>query len=114
MGSYDAGGYLLVIGKDTDFAEDVSLKIKDITNTITSNTLAFNLIVTGYITDIDYFYSVNFLIERTPSGGFLPTFSKYDIFRPTLSWNYPFNIVGDIIVYILSIVSLAINIRTVE
>ena len=110
---YNAGGHLISLGKDTNTADEISKKLPDIISTITSNTLAINLVVTGYILDMDYFYNVNFLVERTPSGGFLPTLSKYDIFRPTLSWNYPFNIVGDIIVYILSIVSLGINIRTV-
>lgn len=110
--NYNAGGYMFKLGGDSATKESVLLKIQNFEKFLTANTLAFNLIMSGYILDLDYFYSINFLIERTPTGGFQAVKYQYDIFRPSLSWNYTFNLVGDIIVYILSIIQISINIKT--
>jgi hypothetical protein len=109
--SYEKGGYMLTLGSDKAFKEDVEARIAQINEFVSDNTLAINFILGGYILDDDYFFSINFLIERTPSGGFQPVITSYDIFRPTLSWNYPFNVVGDIITYILTIIQVSLNVR---
>ena len=112
-GSYNSGGYKFVIGNDSSTQEEVEAKLQDFDDFITDNTLAFNFIMSGYILDVDYFYSLDFLIERTPTGGFQPTVISYQIFRPTLSWNYPFNLGGDFVIYFLTFAQVSVNIRAV-
>ena len=112
-GSYHFGGYKFVIANDSSSKEQVEAKLLLFENFVTSNTIAYNFIMSGYILDSDYFYSLHLLIERTPTGGFQPTIIEYQIFRPSLSWNYPFNLVGDIIIYILTFAQVSVNVRAV-
>lgn len=58
----------------------------------------------GYVPDIDYFFTVNFLAERSSVGGFLPIIYDVTIFRPRLSWNNFWILLFDWILYILGIV----------
>lgn len=111
--TYASGGYVVFLGNSSTTREEVSAKIGNISSFITDNTLAFSFVMSGYILDLDYFYSIDLLIERTPTGSFQPSKVMYDIFRPTLSWNYTFNVVGDIIIYVLTIIQVSLNIKAV-
>ena len=112
-GSYNYGGYMLVLGDDNTSQEDVFSRISNLDKFITDNTVAFNFVMSGYVLDIDYFYSLDFLLERVTTGGFQPVVLSYQIFKPSLSWNYSFNLAGDIIIYILTVVLVSVNVRAV-
>lgn len=113
-GTFNSGGYLYVLADRNSTRETILERIEAITSFVTDNTLAFNFIMSGYILDIDYFYSLHIFLERTPTGGFQPFGTSYQIFRPTLSWNYIFNLVGDVIVYVLTVIQVSVNIRAVD
>lgn len=112
LSNYDYGGYALELGVETMPLENITRKIDRIDEFLDVNTMAANFILGGYILDIDYFFSINLAIEKTPSGGYQPIKKEVEVFRPGLRWNYIFNLIGDIIVYILSIGLALIYIRT--
>lgn len=112
-GTFNSGGYIYSLGGRYTPRETVLERVSQVDKFITGRTLAFNFISSGYILDIDYFYSLDCLLERAPTGGFQPSVLAFRIFRPTLSWNYKFNLVGDIIIYVLTIVQVSANINAV-
>lgn len=112
LSNYDFGGYPFELGIETTPLENVTRGIDNIQEFLAVNTLAANFILGGYILDIDYFFSINLAIEKTPSGGYQPIKKEVEVFRPGLRWNYMFNLIGDIIVYILSACLAAIYIKT--
>ena len=112
LSSYNDGGYMLVVGNSlTPYADIVNGSMKYIDSFITSNTLAVNFLYGGYINDIDYFFSVNLLFEKAITGGYQASLVELEVFKPTLSWNYAFNLVGDILIYILNIIQFGVNIK---
>lgn len=113
LGSYKNGGYVLKIGRDGTTLLEAQSNMAHFGEFIRPNTLAFNFVMGGYILDIDYFFSVDLLLERTPTGGYQPVVKNYDLFRPTLSWNYSYNLYGDLLVYLLTVIQLSVNIKTV-
>ena len=68
--AFNKGGYMLRIGSDDLPLEQVKANIGNMSNFITENTLAFNFVISGYILDVDYFYSINLLVEKTSTGSF--------------------------------------------
>ena len=68
--AFNKGGYMLRIGSDDLPFEQVKANIGNMSNFITENTLAFNFVISGYILDVDYFYSINLLVEKTSTGSF--------------------------------------------
>ena len=113
ISDYDEGGYPLEFGLETESLELMKNRIKKIDKFLTRNTLAANFILSGYILDIDYFFSLNLALEKTPSGGYQPIMKEVQVFRPGLRWNYMFNLAGDITVYLLSIMLGFIYFKTI-
>lgn len=112
LSQYDNGGYPLEFGLEDTPLENITKILSNFDEFLGVNTLAANFILGGYILDIDYFFSINLAIEKTPSGGYQPIKKEVEVFRPGLRWNYMFNFIGDMIVYLLSIILALIYIRT--
>ena len=70
LSMYGEGGYVLELGVESDPLEEITAKLQKLPKFLEFNTLAANFVVGGYILDIDYFFSVNLAIEKTPSGGY--------------------------------------------
>ena len=114
LSDYDEGGYALEFFTEHEPLENVTKRIKDFDEFLKINTMAANFILSGYILDIDYFFSINLAIEKTPSGGYQPIKKEVEVFRPGLRWNYLFNLIGDMIVYFLSCVLAIIYFMTLN
>ena len=112
LSDYDEGGYPLEFGLEDEKLEKIQKKLKKLDKFLSTSTLAANFILSGYILDIDYFFSLNLAIEKTPSGGFQPIKKSIEVFRPGLNWNYLFMTVGDVVVYTLTLFLIAIYCRT--
>jgi hypothetical protein len=113
LSNYNEGGYPLFFGIETMSLENITRRLDRFDDFLQINSLAANFVLGGYILDIDYFFSINLAIEKTASGGYQPIKQEVEVFRPGLRWNYMFNLIGDIIVYVFSIFLLMIYIRTV-
>lgn len=86
------------MGRENTHLEEVQKLINPISQLIPASTVSANLLLSGYIYDVDYFFSINLMAERSASGGFLPIISDVDIFRPGLTWNRQRNLAYDIII----------------
>jgi len=114
LSDYAEGGYVLEFGAEDQYLEDVMKPLLNISDFLKYNSLAANFILGGYILDIDYFFSINLAIEKTPSGGYQPITKEVEVFRPGLDWNNKKNLILDILVGLLTIGNLIIHIMNIR
>lgn len=70
LSDYNEGGYAIELGLEKTPLENIQKKLKKINKFLSFNSLSANFVIGGYILDIDYFFSINLAIEKTPSGGY--------------------------------------------
>lgn len=113
LSDYSEGGHAIELGLEKIPLENIQKRLKNINKFLSFNSLAANFVLGGYILDIDYFFSINLAIEKTPSGGYQPIMKEVEVFRPHLYWNYNINFYVDIMTAILTLAQILIHILNI-